>query len=293
MPEASAPSPPQSEEIATYQECTAFLATCDFLVSFRKTSLVDYPGKIASVLFFPGCGLRCPWCHNRELVLFSRSTDAASPPSITANLVPLTVILSLLKKRRAVLGGVVVSGGEPTGFTALAELVAAIHAIPLPVKLDTNGMNPLALQKLFTRAETRPDYIALDLKLPPERYAELLPNTNSAFNPAEALQQSAALIRESGIPHEYRTLALPSPPASLAGPPYLCAEELSLLSPLVDDSPWYFRPFKGGDCLNPAWNALETPDAEAQRLAAAARQLGKDGIAVVPGKGAGAQQKQR
>jgi pyruvate formate lyase activating enzyme len=272
MPEASVPSPP------LFEDCRAILESRAFL---RKTTLVDYPGKVAAMLFFPGCGLRCPWCHNRELVLFSRSADSASSLSVAANLVPLTAILPFLEKRRAVLGGVVLSGGEPTGFTALAELVAAIHAIPLPVKLDTNGMNPASLQKLFSRAETRPDYIALDLKLPPERYRELLPKTDSAFNPAEALQQSAALIRQSGIPHEYRTLALPSPPAprsnSITAKHYLCAEELSLLSPLVDNSPWYFRPFKGGECLDPGWDALETPGAEARLLAAAARQLGKDG----------------
>ncbi|MDR2246733.1 MAG: anaerobic ribonucleoside-triphosphate reductase activating protein [Treponema sp.] len=229
-------------------------------VFLRKTTLIDYPGKLASALFFPGCGLRCPWCQNRELVL---GTDAA--------LTPLEEALSHLEKRRLVLGGVVLSGGEPTGFAELPALVETIKGMGLSVKLDTNGMNPRSLERLFSRAETRPDYIALDLKLPPGRYAALLPRGKSGFDPAAALEQSALLVRESGIAHEYRTLALPGD--------YLKAEELDALAPLTDDGPWYFRSFIPGNCLDPAWNDFPTPGAEkAALLAEKAHALGKRGI---------------
>jgi pyruvate formate lyase activating enzyme len=227
----------------------------------RKTTLVDYPGKVASALFFPFCGLRCPWCQNRELVL---GTAAA--------LIPLEKALSRLEKRRPVLGGVVLSGGEPTGLEELPPLVETIRGMGLPVKLDTNGMNPRSLEKLFSRAETRPDYIALDLKLPPERYAGLLPRGKSGFDPAAALKQSALLVRESGIAHEYRTLALPGA--------YLAPEELDALAPLADGSPWYFRRFLPGNCLDPAWDSFPAPGAEkAALLAKKARALGKRALA--------------
>jgi pyruvate formate lyase activating enzyme len=142
----------------------------------------------------------------------------------------------------------------------------------LPVKLDTNGINPFALEKLFSRAETRPDYIALDLKLPPERYPALLPRGGGP-DPGAALKRSALLIRESGIAHEYRTLALPGG--------YLEAEELAALAPLADSSPWYFRSFMPGNCLDHAWNSFPAPGAERTALLAGkARALGKQGIAL-------------
>ncbi|MDR2052673.1 MAG: radical SAM protein [Treponema sp.] len=253
-------------------------------VFLRKTTLIDYPGRLAAALFFPGCGLRCPWCQNGELVLFPNSGNADGG-SITVNsysagggnaaaageAVSPEEALSHLEKRRPVLGGVVLSGGEPTGLAELPPLVETIRGMGLPVKLDTNGMNPRSLEKLFSRAETRPDYIALDLKLPPERYTALLPRGKSGFNPAAALEQSAFLVRESGIAHEYRTLALPGG--------YLKAEELDALAPLADDSPWYFRTFMPGNCLDPAWNNFPAPGAEtAALLAERARALGKRGI---------------
>jgi pyruvate formate lyase activating enzyme len=250
-------------------------------VFLRKTTLIDYPGRLAAALFFPGCGLRCPWCQNRELALFFEAAGAGGAGGgadsggggNAASGVPVLPAEALfhLEKRRSVLRGVVLSGGEPTGFAELPSLIETIKGMGLPVKLDTNGMNPRVLEKLFSRAETRPDYIALDLKLPPARYTALLPRGENGFNPGAALEQSALLVRESGIAHEYRTLALPGG--------YLRAEELDALAPLADGSPWYFRPFAPGNCLDPAWNSFPAPGAEtAALLAGKARALGRRGI---------------
>ena len=137
----------------------------------------------------------------------------------------------------------------------LSELVAEIKKIPLKVKLDTNGMVPLALKALFGREETSPDYIAIDLKMSPERYGELLP-PGEAFDPAAMLRTSAQLIHESGISHEYRTLVLPAVNGQGG---FIGEEDIEALAPLVDDAPWYFRPFFGGNCLDPAWDALGGP----------------------------------
>jgi pyruvate formate lyase activating enzyme len=191
--------------------------------------------------------------------------------------------LSLITERRRILGGVVLSGGEPAGSGDLPDLIREIRGLGFPVKLDTNGMYPRMMERLFSAKETSPNYIALDLKLAPDRYTELLPsffraNTAGAGSfsaPGEKLRESAALIRASGIAHEYRSLALPG---DFCGP-----ADIEALAPLTDDAPWYFRSFRPGNCLDPAWNALKAPGAAAvEILASYARQLGKNGISVPP-----------
>jgi pyruvate formate lyase activating enzyme len=208
------------------------------LVSLRKTSLVDYPGRVCAVIFLPGCNLRCPWCQNRELI---------TPEG--PGRVPLEEALELIKRRRKLLGGVVLSGGEPTLYRNLGDLAGKLHGIGLPVKLDTNGMNPPLLRELLADKASRPDYIALDLKLAPGRYGELLPRAaqGAAFDPAAALAESAALIQEAPVLREYRSLALPGK----FGP-----GDIEALAPLARGGPWRFRPFLPGNCLDPAWNSL-------------------------------------
>lgn len=228
---------------------------------FRKTSLVDYPGKLASVLFFPGCNLRCPWCHNRDLII-PGGEDLVTPEAALAH----------IEKRHSLLGAVVLSGGEPSLYRELPALIRRIKELSLPVKLDTNGMMPAVLEQLFLREETRPDYIALDLKLAPSRYTSLLPDqSRGPEGPGEALERSAALIRASGIPHEFRTLVFPGP--------YITEADIEALAPLADRAPWYFRFFKPGNCLDPAWDNLGTAGPEEREaLARRARELEKNGI---------------
>jgi pyruvate formate lyase activating enzyme len=162
--------------------------------------------------------------------------------------------LALIQKRKRVLGGVVISGGEPAIHPALGELIGRIHDFGLPVKLDTNGLFPPVLRELLENPAARPDYIAMDLKLAPRRYGELLPggiHKNPAFDP-EALAESAAMVRDSGVEHEFRSLALPEG--------YFGPEDITALAPLAGDSPWNIRPFVPGNCLEPAWNSLSATD---------------------------------
>jgi pyruvate formate lyase activating enzyme len=151
-----------------------------------------------------------------------------------------------IEKRRNVLGGVVLSGGEPTLFPNLGKLIVRVKSIGLKVKLDTNGMLPDILEKLFADSAVRPDYVAMDLKLAPERYGELLPGAAGDSGPGEMLKRSAALIRASGISHEFRTLSLPEG--------YFGPADRAALVPLAGDSVWRLRPFVPGNCLDPAWN---------------------------------------
>jgi pyruvate formate lyase activating enzyme len=236
-------------------------------VAFRKTSLVDYPALVSAVIFFYGCNLRCPWCHNRELVtdLKNGETSFPNPPDTNApagtGSTDLEKAMEHIEKRRNVLGGVVLSGGEPTLFRGLPELVTRIKALGLRVKIDTNGMRPDLLEKLFSGHGTRPDYVAMDLKLAPERYTELLPRNapgrdaadpaGPPAGPADAdpgarIRRSAELIRSSGIAHEFRSLSLPQA--------YFGQSDLEALTSLAGSSPWHIRPFVPGNCLDPAWD---------------------------------------
>ena len=226
-------------------------------IILRKTSLIDYPGLVSAVFFFPGCNLRCPWCHNRELVLGNDTN---------ADYISLEEALAHIKKRRNVLGGVVLSGGEPTLYNSLGSLISQIKSLGLKVKLDTNGLLPDALKLLLAKEDSKPDYIAMDLKTSPERYSELLPDIKTVKgqgvdNPGEAIKKSIVLIRDSLIPHEFRSLDLPLPPDNGQGKnpspaPYFGDQEKAIIAALVGDSPWNIRPFVPGNCIDPTWNAL-------------------------------------
>ncbi len=232
------------------------------LVGLRKTSLVDYPGRVAAVLFMPGCSLRCPWCHNRELVLGGQDGAAEG-------LFGEDEILAFLDKRVRLLGGVVLSGGEPLLNPASLRLAEEIKRRGYPLKVDTNGMHPERLEELVGNPATRPDYLALDIKTLPERYDELLhlspKEANAAAQggaksgPGAALRRSMACIAESNIDFEYRSLAIPG---------FFGAQELRAIAPILEPGiPWRISGFRPGNCLNPAWDEVpETSEAELRSL---------------------------
>lgn len=230
-------------------------------VALRKTSLVDYPGRVAAAIFFPACNLRCPWCHNGDLVLGGED-----------DLMPLRDALDAIGKRRSVLGGAVVTGGEPLLSPALRETVAELKALGLEVKVDTNGTLPDVLGALLEDPGVRPDYVALDLKMTPRRYAAIdarRSRPGCGRDAGEALAASAALLAASAVPHEYRTVVLPEGRFDEA--------DVAALAPLADGSPWYFTAFVPASCLDPAWDAFPSTPADAvEKYVRYARSLGKN-----------------
>ncbi|MCA1949293.1 MAG: anaerobic ribonucleoside-triphosphate reductase activating protein [Treponema sp.] len=223
-------------------------------MGLQKTSLIDYPGIVAAVVFLPLCNFRCPWCQNSPLVNRAESE--------TADLIPLDTVNTLLLKRRSVLEGVVISGGEPTLTKELPDLISLYKNMGFKVKLDTNGSRSDILEKLLSHKTYRPDYIAIDLKLPPNRYAEVGGDGNE-------LLKSIDIIKQSSVAHELRTIVLPGTNGTTSD-----IQEMALL---VDDTtPWYFSPFRPGSCLDPSWNLLPpTSESEVARAADYARSLGK------------------
>lgn len=156
------------------------------LGGFLKNSFIDYPGKVGCVLFTAGCNYHCPYCHNPELVI-----GAASPVAPDA-------VLEFLESRVGLLDGVVISGGEPTLQAGLPAFCSTIRKMGFPIKLDTNGSRPAVLDALLASGDL--DYVAMDLKTDPRRYAPLI----SEENHPEALMRSIDLLRSSGVDHEFR-----------------------------------------------------------------------------------------
>lgn len=160
------------------------------IAGLQKNTLLDYPGKIACTVFLAGCNLRCPFCHNPSLVLPSR----AEPPAMGED-----ALLAFLKKRRGLLEGVCITGGEPTLHRDLPQLIGKISALGYPVKLDTNGTNPKMLGQLLEAGLL--SYVAMDIKNAPEAYAE----TCGGADVLESVEESVKILRNAGIPYEFRT----------------------------------------------------------------------------------------
>lgn len=160
---------------------------------FQKTSLIDYPSKIASVVFTQGCNFRCGYCHNPELI------------ELKSNLqIDESFIFDYLKKRKGLLDAVVISGGEPCIQGDLAEFIRQVKNLDYLVKLDTNGSFPFMLERLFS--DNLIDYIAMDIKAPLYKYREI---ANAGIN-LEYINKSIDLIKKYAPDYEFRTTVVKS-----------------------------------------------------------------------------------
>ena len=166
--------------------------------AFLKTTLIDYPEKIACTIFLPGCNLRCPFCHNKDIVLGNEE-----------DLLPIEEIIKYINKRKNILQGVCISGGEPLIYKELPDLVKEIRSAGVKnIKLDTNG---ILTERLF---DANPDYIAMDIKTVPEKYNTLTGTDNPYPIPdkpsiAEKINNSIKKIMGSNITYEFRTTLAP------------------------------------------------------------------------------------
>ena len=161
---------------------------------FQPFSLSDFPGRAAAILFTQGCNWRCPFCHNRSL--WTRTPP--EPPIKTA-----AEVYAFLKERQGRLGGLVVTGGEPTLQEELSGFLGGVKSLGLAVKLDTNGSRPEVVEALL--AAELVDYIAMDVKAPVEKYDQLC----GCPVDMDAVRRTMALIADSGRPHHFRTTFYP------------------------------------------------------------------------------------
>jgi len=165
-------------------------------VGLVRTSLIDYPGRVATVLFTSGCNFRCPFCHNPEL------TGEPGGP-VPDDFIPTDEAIEFLERRRNVIGGVVITGGEPLISAGIAELVSSIRSLGLAVKSGTNGTSPELLSK------GAPDFVAVDVKCAPSRYSRVTGGRMSAETAVGNLRQTIDWILEHDVEHEVRTTVAP------------------------------------------------------------------------------------
>ena len=159
------------------------------IAGLQKMTLLDYPGKVACTVFLPGCNFRCPFCHNGELL------DGHAP-----TLMEDTELLAFLKTRRGILDAVCVSGGEPTLHPGLEDLLRSIKDLGFLTKLDTNGSHPDLLKHLVGSGLL--DYMAMDIKNSPPRYAE---TAGLDAMDLSAIEESIRFLLTDGVDYEFRT----------------------------------------------------------------------------------------
>lgn len=155
----------------------------------QKMTLLDFPGKVACTVFLGGCDFRCPYCHNAELL------DGTCPPLMDSG-----ELLAFLEKRRGLLDGVCITGGEPLLQRELPELLRQIRALGFAIKLDTNGTHPDRLSALIE--EGLVDYVAMDIKNSLEKYALTAGVPNLDLAP---IQRSVSLLLSGRVEYEFRT----------------------------------------------------------------------------------------
>lgn len=164
------------------------------LGGLQKMTLLDFPGRVACTVFTFGCNLRCPFCHNSALVLPGESLATPSPAEY-----PLEEFFKFLEKRRGLLDGVAITGGEPLLHLDADEFIRRIRSLGYMVKLDTNGTFPERLSALIN--EGLLDYVAVDIKNSKEKYA--LTAGKEGFLPQ--VEQTVALLKEGRVDYELRT----------------------------------------------------------------------------------------
>ncbi len=155
----------------------------------QKLTLLDFPGKIACTVFTHGCNYRCPFCHNASLVI-SQNDEHISEEEV----------LSFLEKRKGLLDGVAITGGEPTLQKNLKDFIIKVRDMGYLVKLDTNGSNPEKLKELTD--EGLLDYVAVDIKSSPEKYPLLTGVKDFDFTP---IKQTVELLKQGNVDYEFRT----------------------------------------------------------------------------------------
>jgi len=203
----------------------------------QKISLIDYPNKVASVLYTPGCNLRCPFCHNWRIAVDPK------PPFLQE-----TAALKILENRKKYVDAIVVTGGEPTMHKELPKFLAKLKARGFLVKLDTNGFYPGVLEECLASV----DYVALDVKTSLDKYKML------GAKDTAGLMRTVEILKTGKVPCEFRTTVVPE---------VVTAEDIARMGELVKGAKTYaFQQFVPQDTLNKRFETLKpyAPEAIAE-----------------------------
>ena len=193
----------------------------------QKTSLVDFPNRVATVLYTPGCNLRCPYCHNWRIVIDPK------PPFLTDE-----AALRILDERKRFVDAVVVTGGEPTIHKELPKFLKKLKERGFSVKLDTNGFNSQMLEQCLQYV----DYVALDIKTSPEKYGRLGAKDTSEF------LRTIEMLKNGKVDYEFRTTVVPS---------FVDEDDVPGIGELVKGARnFVLQQFVPGDTLDNVFNAI-------------------------------------
>ena len=205
---------------------------------FQKMTLLDYPGQVACTIFTAACNLRCPFCYNAGLVTKIESAERIDEAEV----------LAYLQKRKGILDGVCITGGEPTLQKDLADFIRKIRALGYAVKLDTNGTNPAVLQSLLD--EGLLDYVAMDIKNTPEKYAATVGVPSFDVTP---IRRSIDLLLAGRVDFEFRTTVVAE---------YHTPEDIGEIARWLSGAPRYFlQPFvDSGNLISSPDGQLHAPD---------------------------------
>ena len=228
-----------------------------------KTTCVDYPGILAGSFFLKGCNLRCPYCYNTGLVLGNEENS---------NLSTVEELFNHLEKRQGILSGLVISGGEPLLNPYTPLIIKKAKELNYKVKLDTNGTLPFELEAILENPELKPDFIAMDIKTTPLRYADLIcPAVSKFFGKKEywanlLIQSAKILSKLEADKREFRTVLVPE---------LVTQDDIKAMAEILPkDASWQFAQFMNKNCLDPAYNEI-TPytDEEIQEIITYAKSL--------------------
>lgn len=203
------------------------------LSGIQKFTLIDFPGKIACVFFTGGCNFRCGFCHNPEFVLPEQLAK------LSKSFIPEEAALNFLEKRKGMLDGVVISGGEPTIMPDLEEFIVKIRNLGFAVKLDSNGNRPEVLRALIEKKLV--DYIAMDFKTSLPDYRSLVGQLADEMK----LRESIELLKQGEVEYEFRTTLI----REVHTPEIL----ETMRDTLSGAKRLYLQTFRGGTVLNPTF----------------------------------------
>ncbi|MGB9617325.1 MAG: anaerobic ribonucleoside-triphosphate reductase activating protein [Desulfomonilaceae bacterium] len=201
---------------------------------YTTTSLVDWPDKICSVVFFGGCTFRCPYCHNSSLVLHPDTLEDLS----------VEAVLASIESRRGWIDGVTVTGGEPTARRAMPDFLSLLRQRGIPVKLDTNGSNPWLLERLIEDELVAAVYMDVKAPLDRRRYSRVAGTT---VNP-ETIQRSIDILKRSSVEVVFRVTVVPGLVAE--------AEIEEIRRSLGDVDAFLVQRFRNGNTLDPTFSQL-------------------------------------
>lgn len=213
---------------------------------FQKMTLLDFPGRVACTVFTGGCNLRCPFCHNALLVTKLTDTD----------IIPTESVFSYLEKRKGILDGVAITGGEPLLQPDIASFIRKIKNMGYAVKLDTNGAYPAKLRDLVEEGIV--DYVAMDVKNSKEKYGETvgIPNFD-----VSKIEESIKFLMSGKVDFEFRTTVVKE---------FHMVEDIEKLSEWINGAPkYYLQNFTdSGNLIGENLHECEKGTLEAMREAA-------------------------